>query len=282
MIESVRQREILLAFIVISLIAAFIELSYGSVYVGIAFFFLCLCLLFFTKRSSEKKGSSSRSLFLLFIGAILIISDITYNFISQSDIQTLDSMILLLGLSLIIANMSKKFGDIGAFGTYMCIFFFIFFALLYIIPSKLNIKISHYYGHYFIALPICSLLNIFGFDLSLPETGTIMVNGFERAWLKMDLACFGWYSMILIVSALLSYNITIERFQGKKLLRMIFVMVVASYFANFLRVSILVLLTYFYGVETMMIFHSHIGWILFAIILLPLMYIFMKKEHTSS
>jgi len=59
-------------------------------------------------------------------------------------------------------------------------------------------------------------------------------------------------------------------------------MVVASYFANFLRVSILVLLTYFYGVETMMIFHSHIGWILFAIILLPLMYIFMRKEHTSS
>ena len=271
-----------MGFIVISLIAAFIELSYGSVYIGIAFFFLCLCFLFFTKRSSEKGESKSRSLFLIFIGAILIISDITYNFISQSDIQTLDSMILLLGLSLIIANMSGKFGDIGAFSTYMCIFFLIFFALLYIIPSKLNMNISHYYGHYFIALPICSLLNIFGFNLSLPETGTIRVNGFERAWLKMDLACFGWYSMILIVSALLSYNITIERFQGKKLLKIILVMVAASYFANFLRVSILVLLTYFYGVETMMIFHSHIGWILFAIILLPLMYIFMRKEHTSS
>ena len=282
MIASVRRREILLAFIVISLIAAFIELSYGSVYVGIAFFFFCLCLLFFTKRGSEKKESGGRSLFLLLIGAILIISDIAYNFISQSDIQTLDSMILLLGLSLIIANTSGKFGDIGAFGTYMCIFFLIFFALLYVIPSKLDMNLPHYYGHYFIALPICNLLNIFGFDLSLPETGTIMVNGFERAWLKMDLACFGWYSMILIVSALLSYNITIERFQRNKLLKIIFVMVVASYFANFLRVSILVLLTYFYGVETMMIFHSHIGWILFAIILLPLMYIFMRKEHTSS
>ena len=276
--EIKKKSEFILLLLIISLIGAFIEFTYGSVYVGVVFFSICLVLLYIISSESPGRETRPKSLILMFTGAILIAADLTYNYLSGSAIQTLDTMVILLGASLIVANSNNsRLSELGAFGTYMSLFFLVGFASLYIIPSRLNIGIPHYYGHYFVALPVCAFLKLFGLDLELPELGMIEVKGVELVSLKMDLACFGWYSMLLIVSTLLAYSIAIEPYRRNKLFKIILVLVGASYVANFLRVSILVALAYYYGVETMMVFHSHLGWVLFAIILIPLMYVFMNR-----
>lgn len=278
--EIEKKSELILLLLIISLIAAFIEFTYGSVYVGVVFFSICLVLLYIISGERPGRETRPKSLILLFTGVILIAADLTYNYLSGSAIQTLDSMILLLGVSLIVANVNNsRLSELGAFGTYMSLFFLIGFASLYVIPSRLNIGIPHYYGHYLVALPVCALLKLFGLDLAVPELGIIEVKGIELSWLKMDLACFGWYSMLLIISTLLAYSIAIEPYRRNKLFKIILVLLGASYVANFLRVSVLAALAYYYGVETMMIFHSHLGWVLFAIILIPLMYVFLEQEH---
>ncbi|HEC57320.1 MAG TPA: archaeosortase C [Candidatus Syntrophoarchaeum butanivorans] len=269
--------ELILVLLIISLIASFIEFSYGSAYIGMVFLGICLILLLGISDRRSRGEARPRSILLLFTGVVLITGDLLYNFFSQSRIQTFDTMILLLGASLILWNLNnRRLSELGIFSTHMSLFFLIFFSLLYVIPSKLDIGIPFYYGHYLVALPVCALLKVFGLDLAVPEMNIIVVRGVELTRLKMDLACFGWYSMILIVSTLLAYSITIEHYRRGKLLKIILVLVGASYLANFLRVSILVVLAYYYGVKTMMVFHSHLGWVLFAVILIPLMYILMN------
>lgn len=277
--ELKNKPELILLVLIFFLIGAFIEFSYGSVYIGVVFF--CICLLLLYRLSGEKAESETRhkSLILLFTGALMILTDLAYNYLSGSAIQTLDTMILLLGASLIAANSgNSRLSEFGAFGMYMSLFFLVFFASLYIIPSRLNIGIPHYYGHYFIALPVCAFLKMFGLDLEVPEMNMIAVRGVEQTCLKLDLACFGWYSLLLIVSTLLAYSITIEHYRRDKLLKIILVMIGASYVANLLRVSVLVALAYYYGVEIMMVFHSHLGWIIFAMILIPVLYFLMERE----
>ncbi len=52
----------------------------------------------------------------------------------------------------------------------------------------------------------------------------------------------------------------------------LFIVSVTVYLANLLRIAILVTVAYFYGLETMMMFHTHVGWMLFATILILIMY----------
>lgn len=278
--EIKKKPEVILLLLIIFLIGGFIEFTYGSVHIGVVFFCVCLVLLFIlTGKKSAGKTRTFKSPILIAMGAVLIVATLSYNYLSGNPIQTLDSMVLLLGASLILANSNNgQLAELGAFSFYMSLFFLGFFISLYIIPSRLNIDIPLYYGHYFVALPVYGLLKMFGMDLELPAKGLIAVNGVEMTTLKMDLACYGWYSMFLIVSTLLAYTIVIEKYEKHKLLKLILAMVGASYAANFLRVLILVVLTFYYGVDTMMLVHSHLGWVLFTLILLPLLYVFLNAE----
>ena len=268
--------EMLLFLLIIFLIGAFIELTYGSAVVGIVFLCVCVGILFVLSGKGVKARRRTSKL-LMAVGATLVVADICYNHFSGSALQTLDSMIILLGVSLILANSrDERLCELGAFSTYMSLFFIVFFASLYVIPSRLNIGIPKYYGHYFVALPVSVILGTLGLRLDVPAMNVIEVRGVEPVWLRMDLACFGWYSMLLIISTLLAYDLTIKSLERKKLLKILIIMMIASYAANLLRVSTLVVIAYYWGVETMMLFHSHLGWMIFAAILIPLMYAFLR------
>ena len=268
--------EVLLFLLIIFLIGAFIELTYGSAAVGIVFLCVCVGILFVLSGKGVKARRRTSKL-LMVVGAALVVADICYNYLSGSALQTLDSMMILLGVSLVLANSGdERLRELGAFSTYMSLFFIVLFASLYVIPSRLDIGIPKYYGHYFVALPVSAILGALGLRLDVPAMNVIEVRGVEPVWLRMDLACFGWYSMLLIISTLLAYDLTIKSLERRKLLKILIIMVIASYAANLLRVSTLVVIAYYWGVETMMLFHSHLGWMIFAAILIPLMYAFLR------
>lgn len=277
--DDVGKNELLLFFTAVLLVGAFIELSYGSIILGAVFLlstFISLALLIKIDNNQENKNNNW---FRVITGSLIVVSDIAYNLYVSGEIQTFDSMIILFGISIIASGLRyEKTNELGRFTTYFSGFFLVFYVLLFVIPTKSGVDLPYYYGHYFVSVPVVAILQNLGLDVTIPSMRIIQVAGVEPATLKIDLACFGWYSILLIVSMLLSYSIVIEELKSRSLAKIMGVMVFASYLANLLRVMILVVITYFYGLDDMLIVHSHIGWILFGVILIPLSFLIINLE----
>jgi len=271
------KQEILIFLLAILIVSSFIELTYGSIYLGLIFLALSGLILIILSKGTKAAPKSKTSLTIIF-GIIIVVGDLIYNYLTHSEIQTFDSMILLLGLSITLSASGTKFADLGRFGIYFSSIFLLFFIVLFIIPEKLNIDIPYYYGHYCVTLPAVFLLSSLGLNVRVPEKRLIEVFGVQNVTLKIDLACFGWYSMLLITSMLISYHLTIQKLESRKLVKVLLIMLIACYLANLLRVLILISTAYYYGIDTMMLLHSHIGWILFAIIVIPLSYILVSGQ----
>ena len=262
-----------LIIIVILLISSYLEFLYGSIILG--FFFLFILILVLISFSRGIAGAWNP--FLVILGITIILLVLAYNYVTNGRWGNLDVMTMLFGFSLIfVSSPNKEISTISRFTAWLSALFVLSFGLLYSLPHLFGIPLPYYYGHYFVTLPVVLILKSFGLNLAASSMRIIEVNGVEPINLKIELSCFGWYSMLLALSTILSYNFTIKRIEKKKLMLIILIAAFASYLANLLRVMILVAVTYFYGIEKMLVIHPHVGWILFALILIPLMRFLIK------
>ncbi len=279
---DIRKPEFTLALFITLIIASFIELTFGgSGYLAFIFFIVSLILLARLKGAEKTKLKASKK--LLFIGAALIIADILYNLKAGSEIQTMDTMLILLGVSLISLSVkNSSISSMGEFGVYFSSIFLLFFLIVYAIPSHLNLNIYDYYGYYTITMPALFLLQILGFSLHMDSLTTFHVYGVEDIYYKIDLGCFGFYSMLLIISTVLAYRLTSPSRNSHSFVKIIVILIAASYIANLLRIIGLVSIGYYYGLDTMMLFHTFLGWALFAAIVLPVTYIYLRNTPASA
>jgi archaeosortase C (PEF-CTERM variant) len=273
---SPKKSELLIFLFAIFVVSAFIELTYGFPYLGIAFFILSVIMLLLLSRRA-KVEDHTLSIPAILVGLLVVLADLIYNYIYGSEIRTFDSMVILLGVSIALSGSGTKYSNLGRFSTYFSSIFLVLFLSLFIIPEQFNFDLPYYYGHYAVTLPVALMLMAMGLRVTVPEKKLIEIFGVQHTILKIDLACFGWYSMLLIVSMLLAYTLTIERLSWRRLMKILAIMAFASYLANLVRVSLLVALAYHYGVDTMMLIHPHLGWILFALILIPMVHFFLKE-----
>ena len=278
-------RDYLPILLVILSIATFIELAYGSKYLGLVFLVASVIVLFFSVKKFKEISTlqKKKSLPHISLGIIIILSVFLYNLLYEYpklNLQTLDIMVIVFGISLIISYSGTKYFDVGLFLFYFSLIFIILFLSLFIVPNKLKFIFPYIYGKYAIVLPTVYLAKKFGMNVELFTNRIIEVHGVQHALLKVDLACFGWYSLLLIISMILSYNMTIKKFPLKHVLKIIGILWISSYLANFLRILVLVAVTYRYGVEKMQIIHAHLGWILFISILMPISYMFLRSKTT--
>ncbi|WP_456478665.1 archaeosortase C [Geoglobus ahangari] len=262
---------LLLAFL---LIASFIELSYGSKILGLLFLVIAVGTLTFLPKTPH--ATLKRSIPGTVAGLAIVTADIVYNTMSGSEIQTVDSIVILLGISLAIYKSGTKYSEMGKFGFFFSAIFLALFSMLFVFPIKAGIDLPYYYGHYAVTLPVVTLLQKMNLNIGMYGERLIFVNGVENALLKIDLACFGWYSLLLVISMLAAYGLTFSNKTWGSLAKIALLMCIAVYIANLIRVAILVMLTYYYGVETMLVVHAHLGWIFFALIVFPTAYKFLR------
>lgn len=270
------RHELIISIVVILLISAFIEFLYGSYVLGAIFLtFLILILAFISKETGIE--CQRRYLHLAIIGVAIIVSVFVYNRMLKSNWGNLDVMAILLGFSLILmSSTNREIFTIARFTACMSLLFVISFSALYSIPHTFGFPLPYYYGHYMVTLPVTIILRKLGLNVDVPSMRIIRVNGVEPLNLKIELSCFGWYSLLLSLSTILAYNLTIKKIKKRKLMVILSIVSITVYLANLLRIAILVTVAYFYGLEIMMMFHAHTGWILFAVILIPLMYFIVK------
>jgi len=266
------KHELVVSIVVVLLISAFIEFLYGLHILGFVFLALLILVLSFVSKDITS-AEYRKNLRLAMIGMVIVVSVLIYNYMLRSDWGNLDVMTILFGSSLILmGSTNRNVSMIARFTACMSLLFVIFFLFLYSIPRVFSIPLPYYYGHYMVTLPVATVLKHLGLNVDVPSMRIIRVNGVEPLNLKIELSCFGWYSLLLALSTVLSYSLTIKKIERRKLMIVLLVVSVTVYLANLLRIAILVTVAYFYGLKTMMMFHTHAGWILFAMILIPIMY----------
>ncbi len=266
--------------IILSVLALFtgatIELGEGSIIVGMLLFIVAAVLIskINLKGNEIIKGSKN----YLITGFFIMIADILYNYINQSSIGTIDSMTFFIGTSLIAMSADRKdIKQLGNFGFYISFIFTVLYLIFYSFLGYLNINFLHLFDHYFVLMPTVGLLKIIGIPVQIVAIETITLYGAEPMTIVIGGPCSGLYSMFLLIGIVAGYS-RIENIDTHKSLMMLLFAITIAYLANLVRVSILYLTAYFYGLETMSVVHTHLGWIIFAGTAGLIMYILNKKQ----
>ena len=257
-------------------LGATIEISEGSIPVGILLFILAIFLI-----SRIKVGKSyviSRSKIHMFAGILIVIADIAYNVVMQSKLGTLDIMTFLLGVSLIAYDINnEEISRMGKFGTYMAAtfiaLFLLFFSILY--------EYLHLFDHYFVLLPSVAIIKAVGIPIHVVARETVKFHGVEDMSIVIGGPCSGLYSMFLLIGIMVAYT-RIEYVERRKFFSLLIIAIAVAYIANLMRVVTLYIVGYYYGEDLMYTVHVHLGWVIFVIVVAVLLHLLenmrLKRE----
>jgi archaeosortase C (PEF-CTERM variant) len=252
-------------------LGATVEISEGSIFLGILLFIIAIILI-----SRIKVGKSyviKQSKLHMFVGALIVASDIAYNILTHSELGTLDIMTFLLGISLIAYDINnEEISRMGKFGAYMSATFIVLFLFFFSLFNHLNIDFTHTFDHYFVLLPSVFIIKTIGIPIHVIATETVRIQGVEDMSVIIGGPCSGLYSMFLLIALMVAYT-RIEQVERSKFFSLLLISVVVAYIANLMRVSTLYIVGFYYGKELMYTVHVHLGWVIFVIVVAVLLYV---------
>ena len=256
-----------------------IEISEGSTAVGVLLFLISVLLL--TRINFKQVGSSGllkKSKTCFVIGIFIVSADLYYNFRNGGELGTLDIMTLFFGASLIGTQLGNlQIERISRFGMYISSVFILLYLIFYSMFAFFNIDFLHKFDHYMILLPTVKIIGLMGIPLEIIATETVRISGVEEMTMVIGGPCSGLYSMFLLIGIVFGYS-QIEKLDTNKTMMMLGFCIAVAYISNLFRVIVLYLTAYYYGQETMMLVHTHIGWIIFAGVAAGIMYFIELKR----
>ncbi|TGC11556.1 archaeosortase C [Methanolobus halotolerans] len=257
-------KNIILILIVLALFTgATIELSEGSTTIGIVLFIIAAGVISRIKLTGDNAAFRSSKTYL-FAGIFIMAAVSTYNLATRDNIGTLDSMTFIIGASLFAMGTSKKdLRQLGEFGLYISAVFTVLYLIFYSFFGHFNIDFLHLFDHYFVLMPTVVALKVVGIPVEIVAIETITLYGEEAMTIVIGGPCSGLYSMFLLIGIVAGYS-RIERMELRRSLLILLFAISIAYLANLARVFILYLTAYFYGLDTMSVVHTHLGWIIFA------------------
>ena len=257
---------------------ATIEMSEGSIYVGIVLFIAAAILITQIRLSGSTVMKGSK--LYIIVGSFIVIADIGYNLINSNttNLGTLDSMALFLGVSLIAYGLKNpQINRMGEFGAYISSIFIVLFLIFYSLFGSLDIDFMHKFDHYLILLPTVAITKLMGIPLEVIAIETVRLSGVEEMTIVIGGPCSGLYSMFLLIGIVTGYS-RIEKMNIQKTMFILGFTIAVAYVANLVRVIVLYVTAYMYGQESMMMVHTHLGWIIFAGIAGGIMYMMDRKK----
>ncbi|MCX9081101.1 MAG: archaeosortase C [Candidatus Methanoperedens sp.] len=253
---------------------ATIQFSEGSSLIGIALFILALILTTRIKLQGTYITKSSK--FYVVLGILIVLADIVYNLKALNQLGTLDSMAFFMGISF-MAYGTSQYRRMGEFGMYMSGTFIVFFLFFYSFLPSLNNNFIHDFDHYLVLIPSLFIATaISNMDIHIVGIETVHFNGFEDATVVIGGPCSGLYSMMLLVGIIVGYVKMEHLTDRKRIYLLVFTAIIIAYFSNLIRVTILYIVAYNYGIEKMMFVHVYLGWIIFIIISFGIMTVLNK------
>jgi archaeosortase C (PEF-CTERM variant) len=272
-------KNIILILIVLALFTgATIELSEGSTIIGILLFIIAAGAISRIELTGDHAAFKSSKTYL-FAGLFIMAAVATYNIATKSSIGTLDSMSFLVGASIFAMGTSRKdMRQLGEFGLYISVVFTSLYLVFYTLFGTFDIDFVHLFDHYFVLVPTVALLNLTNIPVEIVAIETITLYGLtETMTIIIGGPCSGLYSTFLLMGIVVGYS-RMEKVELKKAVMILLFAICVAYVANLVRVFTLYVVAYRYGLDTMMIFHTHLGWILFAGTAGLIMYIMNRKD----
>ena len=200
------------------------------------------------------------------LGALLILVDISYNLYNSDPFRHFDFGMLLCGLIIILLNLGlfrflKLDEEMIIFTTYflfttMLLYGFLFSGIPFLLKSPTNPLFDWF------TKTVTSISAIF-LNTIRPTSitcNTINFNGFS---VGIGYACSGIESISVFFSALIAYFVATRKYTIKKIGMYMLIGGMALYIMNILRVMIIVMVGYCYGIDTMSFVHQNLGWIMF-------------------
>ena len=278
--EEKMQNESTNIILILAVLALFtgatIEISEGSLTIGILLF-IAVALVLSRIKLTDKNGFKASKSYII-IGTFIVVADITYNIINNSSLGTLDSMTFFLGISLIAMGINNRdIKQLGEFGFYIAFVFTILYLIFYSLFGFFNIDFLHLFDHYLVLMPTVTLIKIIGIPIDIIDIETVILYGAEPMTIVIGGPCSGLYSMFLLLGIVVGYS-RMERMDINRSLGLLGFAALVAYIANLARVMILYITAYLYGIDIMMMVHTHIGWMIFALTAGAIMYLMNRKK----
>ncbi|MBI5001017.1 MAG: archaeosortase/exosortase family protein [Euryarchaeota archaeon] len=250
------------------------------------------------EETEERKGTLSSRLInvftfggrlrpaLPFLGIGIIALDVAYNIYlsSYTTLGSNDTVILLMGAILFAYNfVPGKYAVERDFALLFSVFLF----LILVVPTTAYAIV---YGglreedtnspfiYYLLTVPTSGILNLFGVQTwiypnlhpnPLVQDWTSRLNAIEYATggayqpVSIGLSCSGLYSVTIFVSAFLAFVSVEYRKFDRKVALLLLLGVVMAWFANVLRMAIIVWVGHTYGIDALLWTHANLGIFIF-------------------
>lgn len=227
------------------------------------------------------------------IGIIIVIFVYAFNLVRTGELElgVNDTITILLGVTLALYNyVPKKFKAERDF----VLLFFLFLFLILVVPltlyslyaGPLRENTNSPFVYYLLAEPTAGLLNLLGISSSAhlvttPETvngiylsssGVYIVyenlggsNQGTMSSVLIGLSCTGLYSVTIFISGFTAFILMEYRKVDVKVASLLTLGVLTSWFANILRMTIIVMVGSHYGSDALEWTHANLGIIIFMI-----------------
>ena len=247
--------------------------QYTSRWLGLALLISSVSVMYYIYRKDQKVIVVKKEVDLKVasLGLLLILVDVSYNFIFKSEFRSFDYGMILAGILIVLININwlsflKIEKQEALFSSYfvfitMVMYGFFFVGVQFLLgeTSKGSNPLWDWFSNN-VVMTSMPFLNLIGTTTS--DGAIISFNGFT---VGIGYACSGIESISVFASGVIAYFISMNNMDIKKVLKYILIGGAAIYIMNILRVIILILTGYYYGVDTMMFVHEHLGWILFVL-----------------
>jgi len=235
-------------------------------------------IFFISNKSVLSSFPSSLVSYFRLIGSCLILLILIYEYFADAKFSTNSLLILTISLSLIFYNnFSKQYSGERDF----TILFLVLVASIMIFPNIMYKIVSDSVGqptvdgwvndetvvYIFLGRPLAFLLTILGYTV-LASGKSFFYEDIEAGFFReigIAESCSGIDSIIIFVAALTSYIWVRNRSFNKDFFYLIVAGITISYFANLIRMCIIILVGHYMGIESLRWVHKYIGWVIFTI-----------------
>ena len=253
--------------------------------------FIVIFSLYFINVSKASDKKYSRQNFLLsfvgsgskskLFGTGIVLLVLIYELFADNEFSSSSLLFTVIGLIFLLYDfLPEKF----SYEIDFSLLFFSLIALVFFVPNILYKLIFGYQGtanfipHFFesdffvyhaLGLPLGNLLSLFGMNV-IVNGDTI---GFENlksglfTYVVIAKSCSGITSIQVFLSALISYLWIEKRLFKLDSIIIMALAVLVSYFANIIRMAVIVYIGHIYGIDSMKFAHEYLGWIFFSLII---------------
>jgi len=208
------------------------------------------------------------------LGTVLVFSVILYEyFYSTNTTGNYSILVIVLGLYIVLFDrISKDY----SYEKYFILYFFIIYSVLIVLPILLFMvtnevldntgELNTTLVNLLLVRPLNFLLIVSGLETFI-SSETISYRDINNVINRIHIAreCTGIDSVIIFISAFTAYLIN-DFFKSKTLFfSYLTIGIIVSYFANLLRMYLIIIVGYFYGPEMLYWVHTNVGWLIFIL-----------------